>query len=666
MNKDKRNLSINESNDFKCDTMVPLAKSQTVSSIDSNEDLDLNKDDKESNEKTDPPETTKMLSYPSDLNNQKVEHNLEKCSIKNQDEREKWSKKFDFLMSIIGFSVDLASIWRFPYLCFKNGGGAFLIPYTIMIFLLGLPLFFMELALGQYNKCGAITCWKKICPLLSGVGYAVVLIAFYTDFFYNVIISWGLYYLFGSFSNKLPWGNCENSWNSKNCYEISSLLRDNISISDSVRARNLSLLENGTTNLISSSEEYFFNRMYRFSEEHGMDNFGSILWENVGCLFLIYIICYFSMWKGVQTSGKVVWFTALAPYVVLIILAIRALFLTGSTEGLKYYLTPDMALLKEPSVWIDAASQVFFSLGPGFGVLLAFSSYNQFDNNIYNDAIITVIINYLSSFVSGAVIFMYLGYMSQVADKSIQEVAKEGSSLVFIVYPEAISILPVPQFWSIIFFVMLITLGLDSSFGGSEAIITALADEYPILRRRREIFVGLLFSFYMLTGLPSCTEGGYYLVEFLNNYSAVYSIMFAVLIENIAVAWLYGTERFCNDIKEMINIYPGRFWCYCWKYITPLCVAFILGMGIYGYRPLTIMRTNDTYSYPEWSNSLGWIIAASSCILIPLVAIYNLCTAKGSFKERLIYTITPERDRKVMDKNQNEEYLGLNKTSTIC
>jgi solute carrier family 6 dopamine transporter-like protein 3 len=99
-----------------------------------------------------------------------------------------------------------------------------------MIFLLGLPLFYMELALGQYYQCGAISCWKKVCPLLSGiyyylnyskncsnhpkkyfqkgVGYAVVLIAFYTDFYYNVVISWGLYYLFGSFSKKLPWGNC--------------------------------------------------------------------------------------------------------------------------------------------------------------------------------------------------------------------------------------------------------------------------------------------------------------------------------------------------------------------------------------------------------------------------------------------------------------------------
>lgn len=80
-------------------------------------------------------------------------------------------------------------------------------------------------------------------------------------------------------------------------------------------------------------------------------------------------------------------------------------------------------------------------------------------------------------------------------------------------------------------------------FGGSEAIITALSDEYPILRKRREIFVACLFGFYMIVGIPSCTQGGYYIVEFLNNYSAVYSIMVAVLVENLAVAWLYGKNK---------------------------------------------------------------------------------------------------------------------------
>lgn len=141
-------------------------------------------------------------------------------------------------------------------MCFKNGGGAFLIPYTIMMVVLGLPLFFMELALGQYNQCGAITCWKKICPLLSGVGYSVVAIAFYTDFYYNVIISWGFYYLYESFTvNKLPWSSCENSWNSEYCYEISSLLfnHSNTSVSE----RTFLGPSNETFTTVSSSEEFF-------------------------------------------------------------------------------------------------------------------------------------------------------------------------------------------------------------------------------------------------------------------------------------------------------------------------------------------------------------------------------------------------------------------------
>jgi solute carrier family 6 (neurotransmitter transporter, dopamine) member 3 len=123
--------------------------------------------------------------------------------------------------------------------------------------------------------------------------------------------------------------------------------------------------------------------MYTMTQGIGMENLGSLLWQNVLCLMLVYIICYFSMWKGVQTSGKVVWFTATFPYFSLVILAIRAFFLNGSLKGIEYYLTPDLTLLRNPTVWMDAASQVYFSLGPGFGVLLAFSSYNKFHNNFY-------------------------------------------------------------------------------------------------------------------------------------------------------------------------------------------------------------------------------------------------------------------------------------------
>ncbi|KAG9330427.1 hypothetical protein JZ751_025414 [Albula glossodonta] len=85
----------------------------------------------------------------------------------SQEERETWGKKIDFLLSVIGFAVDLANVWRFPYLCYKNGGGAFLVPYLFFMVIAGMPLFYMELALGQYNREGAAGVWK-ICPIFKG------------------------------------------------------------------------------------------------------------------------------------------------------------------------------------------------------------------------------------------------------------------------------------------------------------------------------------------------------------------------------------------------------------------------------------------------------------------------------------------------------------------
>ncbi|XP_012520341.1 PREDICTED: sodium-dependent dopamine transporter-like [Propithecus coquereli] len=136
-------------------------------------------------------------------------------------ERETWSKKIDFLLSVIGFAVDLANVWRFPYLCYKNGGGAFLVPYLLFMVIAGMPLFYMELALGQFNREGAAGVWK-ICPILKGVGFTVILISLYVGFFYNVIIAWALHYFFSSFTMELPWIHCNNTWNSPNCSDAHS------------------------------------------------------------------------------------------------------------------------------------------------------------------------------------------------------------------------------------------------------------------------------------------------------------------------------------------------------------------------------------------------------------------------------------------------------------
>ncbi|XP_057374911.1 sodium-dependent dopamine transporter-like [Daphnia carinata] len=574
-------------------------------------------------------------------------------TLSNEGEpRETWNKKVDFLLSVIGFAVDLANVWRFPYYCYKNGGGAFLIPYGIMLFVGGIPLFYMELALGQFYRKGAITSWGRIVPLFKGIGFAVVLIAFYVDFFYNVIIAWALHFFFASFTSQLPWTSCSNSWNTPQCAEVNHefngsfyIVNNRTNISQTNISDPLSDFESQTelnstqqaTNYTSAAWEYFVRGLLELNQSKGIDDLGAIKWDIALCLLVVYLICYFSLWKGISTSGKVVWFTALFPYVVLFILLVRGITLPGSAEGIRYYLSPNFEALKKAEVWVDAATQVYFSLGPGFGVLLAFASYNKFHNNVYKDALLTSLINCSTSFLAGFVIFSVLGYMALRSGKPIDQVATEGPGLVFVVYPEAIATMPGSTFWSLLFFMMLMTLGLDSSFGGSEAIITALSDEYPIIGRHREIFVGCLFSVYFVVGLASCSQGGFYFFNLLDRFAAGFSILIAVLFESIAVSWIYGIDRFCQDIKAMTGFCPGIYWRVCWKFIAPIFLMGIIGYGLWDYKPLEY----DGYVYPMWANLLGWCIAGSSIAMIPTVAIYQIIITPGTFCQRMKLLVTP-------------------------
>ncbi|KAF6206488.1 hypothetical protein GE061_017721 [Apolygus lucorum] len=513
-----------------------------------------------------------------------------------------------------------------------------------MLFVGGIPLFYMELALGQFHRKGAITCWGRIVPLFKGIGYAVVLIAFYVDFYYNVIIAWALRFFFASFTDLLPWTTCDNPWNTPKCRPLDNSWSADTNSSLNGTFKNSSQNGQQPPEYSSASFEYFSRAILELHRSEGLHDLGSIKWDMALCLFAVYIICYFSLWKGISTSGKVVWFTALFPYAVLLILLVRGITLPGSAEGIKYYLSPNFSSITKAEVWVDAATQVFFSLGPGFGVLLAYASYNEYHNNVYQDALLTSVINSCTSFIAGFVIFSVLGYMAHVTGQNIADVATEGPGLVFIVYPAAIATMPGSIFWALIFFMMLLTLGLDSSFGGSEAIITALSDEFPIIGKNREIFVACLFTLYFFVGLTSCTQGGFYFFHLLDRYAAGYSMLFAVLFEAIAVAWIYGIERFSDDIRDMVGFAPGLYWRVCWKYLAPVFLLFIIFYGLLGYEPLTY----EDYVYPKWANVFGWCIAGSSVLMIPAVAVIQILITPGTLLQRLKILTTPWRDHQTV------------------
>ncbi|KAJ8407878.1 hypothetical protein AAFF_G00269220 [Aldrovandia affinis] len=549
-------------------------------------------------------------------------HACPPASIEDE-ERETWGKKMDFLLSVIGFAVDLANVWRFPYLCYKNGGGAFLIPYILFLVIAGMPLFYMELALGQYNREGAATVWK-ICPVFKGVGYTVIIIALYVGFYYNVIIAWSLYYLFSSFTSELPWLKCGNSWNSLNCTDPKLL--------------NGSFLGNGTTYSkykFTPAAEFYERGVLHLHESKGIQDLGQPRWQLSLCLVAVVFILYFSLWKGVKSSGKVVYITATMPYVVLFVLLIRGITLPGAMDGIRAYLHIDFKQLNNPTVWIDAATQIFYSLGAGFGVLIAFASYNKFDNNCYRDALLTSTINCVTSFFSGFAIFSVLGYMASKHGVKIEDVATEGST-----------------FWAIVFFIMLLTLGIDSSMGGMEAVITGLTDDFKILKRNRKLFTFATAFGTFLVALFCITNGGIYVLTLLDTYAAGTSILFGVLVEAIGVSWFYGVDRFSEDIERMMGFKPGLYWRLCWKFVSP---AFLLFVVIASIVTSTGMRYDD-YIFPRWSNVVGWGIAMSSMLFVPFYAIYKFISVPGTFKERIAYCITPEHEHHLVAEGNVRQF----------
>ncbi|CAI2733734.1 unnamed protein product [Schistosoma spindalis] len=526
-----------------------------------------------------------------------------------QQARGGWNGKLEFVMTCIGYAVGLGNVWRFPYLCHKNGGGAFLIPYCLMLILLGLPLFFLEFAFGQFASLGPISVWN-ISPLFKGIGYAMVILSWILVVYYQIVVAHCLYFLCASFTSRLPWTDCDPSWSSPNCMDASRANFTNI------------------TNPKAPSEDYYFNEVLKLSS--GLEEFGTPSWSLTLCLLTCWIICALAVIKGVQSLGKVSYFTGIFPYIMLTILLIRSVLLPGAKDGVLYYLTPDFSRLKDPQVWADAATQIFFSLGCCNGGLITMSSYNKFKNNCCRDAVIFAIINCATSVYAGFVIFSNLGFMALTKNTTVAAVATSGPGLAFVVYPEAMTNMPLPSLWSVLFFIMMLTLGLGSQFSILETTLSGTEDELRrlgvVLTTKRKMFYRIVICFVdFLLGLPMVCAGGYYLFSICDSVISGYTPLVIALCETIVICYVYGLKQFRRDIEMMIDERPNWYWRICWLVFTPI-ICFLLIIAIFIY---STEFKEGNYTYPQWALIFRQILAAIPVLTIIAWFLYKYCKEGG-------------------------------------
>lgn len=404
-----------------------------------------------------------------------------------EEKRAAWSNRTEFILMTVGYAVGLGNVWRFPYLCYQNGGGAFLVPYLLSLVFLGMPLMLLELSIGQILRKGPFHSLKAIDARLAGVGWAALICACTVAVYYNMVIAWALYYFFSSFASPLPWTkDLSTGMNSTVFWETNAL-------------------ELGSA-----------------PDDPGRWFPGGLNLHMVGMLLLVCLMCWMAVLRGVETSGKAVYVTSTMPYVFLTILVIRGVTLEGAGDGIQFYLFGEvdengvhrlsMEKIMGIDVWQKAATQIFYSLGIGFGSLIAFGSYNPRDEDIVLDAILIPLINSGTSIFAGFAIFSLLGHMAHEQGTTVSEVAGSGGTgLAFIVYPDGLSQLPAATPISICFFLMLFFLGFGSQFPTLEVPITMLKDsgvEVP-----QEKMTGLICLALFIPGLIMATDAGKYWVD---------------------------------------------------------------------------------------------------------------------------------------------------------
>uniref|UniRef100_A0A8C9XYL9 Transporter n=1 Tax=Sander lucioperca TaxID=283035 RepID=A0A8C9XYL9_SANLU len=545
---------------------------------------------------------------------------LDRMETEEADDRPKWDNKAQYILTCVGFCIGLGNVWRFPYLCQSHGGGAFLIPYLILLVMEGMPLLLLEFAIGQRLRKGSVGVWRAISPYLTGVGVASMLVSLLIGLYYNTLIAWILWYLFNSFQDPLPWTQCP-------------------------------LNDNGT----------------------GLLNFQNLK---------------LSTWS-IITFCIAVYVTAILPYIVLAIFLIRGLTLKGALTGLKFLFTPKVDELMNPTTWLDTGAQVFYAFGVGWGGLISFSSYNPVHNNCMQDAVILSVVTGLTSIYAATVTYTIIGfratekYDSCISDnimtllnafelpedsistsnydaafnhlnssspdiilgldvkicdlQTLLSEGVEGTDLAFIVFTEAITNMPGSPAWSVLFFIMLFCLGISTLFGNIEGVVVPLKDLNVFPKKwPNEARTGVTCAVAFVISLLFAQHSGIYWVTLFDNFAGSVPLLTIGFFEMIAVVYIYGIDRFNEDLEFMVGHKPSIFWQVTWRFISPLIILVILVFYLVTrvQEELTYLVWDPNFPslasvpYPSWIYVIIFLLAGVPSLAVPVYASCRLIFTK--------------------------------------
>ena len=465
-------------------------------------------------------------------------------------------------MAAIGSAVGLGNVWRFPYVCYENGGGAFLIPYFVALFTAGIPLMILEFSVGHWARSAPPEAFKKIGKKWEWAGWWAVLVPFVIALYYVVVMAWCFSYMI--YSLDLRWG--------------------------------------------SQASMFFKN----FLGDTGTPEvFGSISIPVVLGLIVIWLCVFIILYKGVHRIGKIVAITVPLPTILLIILTIRGLTLPGAIEGISYYLTPNFSRLTDVNVWLAAYAQVFFSLGVAQGIMITYASFLKKKSDITNNAFIISLADAGTSFLAGFTVFSVVGYLAASQGVGITELGIGGPTLTFITYPTAISLLPVAaSFFGMIFYVALLTFGIDSAFSMVEPMVSGIHGKWRISKAKA---TGIMCIIGFFISLVFATGGGLHWLDIVDHFIANFGLVMIGLVECLILGWMYTLSKLRDHANETSEIQIGRWWDILIKFVIPFILFLLLTIAIVDN------ITNPYLGYPWWVIVLGGVTPCLAIFLLSFI-----------------------------------------------